>query len=271
MDRNEIFEKVERWITLGDHSRHTDYQIQHFIAGKEAINDFGGYKQMLREVDTRYTNMKNDMLEVKQIEIDLKRIDIKINKKNQEKEKLEQSMLSDHTFDIQLINCDLEELVLEKQKQSNKLKELESHLMKNLKELDRFYTLAIHFEAKVKEKEAKGVSIQDQETEYWERKMKMHSYFGLCGATGSLMDSILTLPAKSRNNVLEYINNASKMREQGVLMAPEFLEDSMLNKDDVLSLHDGTSKKDFYMFELSDGKEYVESMIKALEDKTTNK
>jgi hypothetical protein len=45
----------------------------------------------------------------------------------------------------------------------------------------------------------------------------------------------------------------------------------MLNKDDILSLHDGSDKKDFYMFELSDGKEYVESMIKALEDKTTNK
>ena len=155
MERSEIFNKVEKWITLGEHSRHTDYQIQHFIAGKEAINDFGGYKQMLREVDTRYTNMKNDLLEAKQVEIDLKRIDIKLDQK-----KSEQAVVASDTFESKLLECDIEELELEKQKQTNRLKQLEAQLMKNLTELDRFYTLATYFEGKVKEKEAEGISIK---------------------------------------------------------------------------------------------------------------
>lgn len=267
MERSEIFNKVEKWITLGEHSRHTDYQIQHFIAGKEAINDFGGYKQMLREVDTRYTNMKNDLLDAKQVEIDLKRIDIKLDQK-----KSEQAVVASDTFESKLLECDIEELELEKQKQTNRLKQLESQLMKNLTELDRFYTLATYFEGKVKEKEAEGISIQDQETEYWEFKMKLHSYLSLCGATGSLMDSILALPAKSRNNVLEYLNTANQTRDrQGVLLAPDFLEHSMLNEQDILALHDGTNKKDFYALELTDGKKYVEDMVKALEDKHVDK
>ncbi len=261
MERNEIFEKVEKWITLGEHSRHTDYQIQHFIAGKEAINDFGGYKQMLREVDTRYTNMKNDLLDAKQIEIDLRRIDIKLEQK-----KAEQVVVPPDTFESKLIECDIEELELEKQKQTNKLKQLESQLLKNLKELDRFYTLALYFENRVKEKEAEGMSIQDQETEYWERKMKLHAYLSLCGATGSLMDSILALPSTSRSNVLDYLNTASQTRDrQGVLLAPDFLENSMLNEQDILKLHDGSTNEDFYMLELTDGKKYVEDMVKALE------
>ena len=45
----------------------------------------------------------------------------------------------------------------------------------------------------------------------------------------------------------------------------------MLNEQDILALHDGTNKKDFYTLELTDGKKYVEDMVKALEGEHVDK
>jgi hypothetical protein len=51
------------------------------------------------------------------------------------------------------INLYIEKYELEKNKQINKIKQLESGLKKNFTELDRFYTLTKYFE----EKEAAGI------------------------------------------------------------------------------------------------------------------
>lgn len=273
MDKNKVFEDVERWLKNGEYGRHSDYQIQHFIAGKEAINEFGGYKQMLREVDTRYVNMKNDYLEVQELQLKIKKLDNKIAIAEEKKNDIrDDNSLSVKMIELLIneIDLDIEEYELEKNKHLNRIKQLEGGLKKNLTELDRFYTLAKHFEEKVKEKEAKGISMQDQETEYWERRMQMYAYLGMCGATGSLMDSILALPSDSREKVIKYLNDANMMRQNGQMISPPFItnDDCMLSNTDVLELHSGSSeKKEFYALDIGISSEYVGSLIKALEEK----
>lgn len=269
MDRQEIFNDIERWVKDGEYGRHSDFQIQHFIAGKEAINDFAGYKQMLREIDTRYSNMKNDMLEIKKLEIKIKQLDNTIALNNINKSKLISVDDNEEELRLKKLNVDLENeaLDLEKNEHYNRVKQLENSLMKNYKELDRFYTLAKHFESKVKEKEANGQSIQDQETEYWEKKFELHAYTNMLG-TGGLMDSIISLPKASQEKVLEYMKNASATaRSQGFLPAPEFLskEESMLINDDVLALHDGSGKKDFYALEAGNKTDGIQLMLESVE------
>lgn len=45
----------------------------------------------------------------------------------------------------------------------------------------------------------------------------------------------------------------------------------MINKKYINTIYNRTNKKDFYALELTDGKKYVEDMVKALEDKHVDK
>jgi len=204
--RNEIFEIAEKYALP---SRHTDFQIEQFIIGKET-SIYGKFWQCIREITTRRDTILNYEREL--IEID----------DNLEIEKINLQLMENKNCFSKNIN--IQELKKKKlgiliSRQNRKISKIEDNkkiiinrISDTLSETKKFIEI---FNRLLSTCEYKDINDHEAQMEYWNKKFGMELNLGAMfgqPANLELIKSVLALPDNSpvQKQMQKVLENISK-------------------------------------------------------------
>ena len=179
---------------------HSEYQQDNFITKFNGITLYGQYKQSLRELKVRYTNLKNFICDIELINLDISDINnklVKLSSDSYEYKKYNIELLKKNfVLDDMIINYkDIKSEFIRFYKQSCVLKEL---ILKKH-----------HIDGNIITEQIKIESEKD----YWLTKFKLDSILSLKEQnrlSHDLYKTILFLPKEDKKDVLKLIETSDK-------------------------------------------------------------